>query len=287
MLKQMGDLKIMRNTIATVSAALALFLSSAASAEPMTVDSVIALAKVGVGDEAIIAKIRSEKPTFDLSTDQMITLKQQGVSSAVIAAMINPSSGSAPTMSMDSADWRVPHPTGVYALSGEGTAARMTRIDPTVSSQAKTGGIWGYAFTGGLASMSIKVAIANESARMITGGSPHFYMFFDESNNQAAASSMSSGANASATSPAEFTLIKLMKKDGRREARVGSTNIGGTKVGVMDKDRFAFTHEMLRPGVYKIDVSTLSPGEYAFVLPITGGGTGGAMTAKLFDFSVR
>lgn len=277
----------MRNIISLAAASLTLAISSPAHAEPLTVESVIALAKVGLGDDAIIAKIRSEKATFVLTTDQMIELKKQGVSSAVMAAMISPSAGAAVAMSMDSPDWNIPHPSGVYALSGEAGSARMTRIDPTVSSQAKTGGIWGYALTGGLASMSVKVAIANESARIITGGSPHFYMFFDESNNQAAASSMSSGSNAAATSPAEFTLIRLMKKDGRREARVGSANIGGSKVGVMDKDRLAFTHEMLRPGVYKIDVPTLPPGEYAFVFPITGGGTSGAMTAKLFDFSVR
>lgn len=163
----------------------------------------------------------------------------------------------------------------------------MTRIDPTVSSQAKTGGIFGYALTGGLASMSIKVAIANESAKMVTGSTPQFFMFFDESNNVPTASAMASGSNAVATSPAEFTLVGLTKKRGRREARVGSTNIGGAKMGVMDKDRLPFTHEMLRAGVYRVDVSTLPPGEYAFVFPMAGAGTGGAMTAKLFDFSVH
>ncbi len=266
-------------------AALALTASIPAQAQSMTFDNVIALTKAGLGDEAIIAKIRSELAAFELSADQMIALKKQGVSSAVIAAMINPSTGGAPAMSMDSPDWRIPHPSGVYSLS-EGVS-RMSRIDPTVSSQAKTGGIIGYALTGGISSMSVKVSIANESARLVTGGSTNFFMFFDESNDQTGSSVMGSGANAAATSPSEFTLVKLTRKKGRREARVGSINIGGSKVGIMDKDRLSYTSEMLRPGVYRIDIPTLSSGEYAFVFPLSGGGTGGALTAKLFDFSVR
>ena len=44
------------------------------------------------------------------------------------------------------------------------TQNQMARIDPTMSSQAKTGGIFGYALTMGIASMSVKVAIAGDAA---------------------------------------------------------------------------------------------------------------------------
>ena len=83
-------------------------------------------------------------------------------------------------------------------------------------------------------------------------------------------------------------MIALTKKQGRREARVGSMNIGGSKTGVMDKDRLAFGYELVRPGVFKVTPSTaLKPGEYGFIYSIADGGAGGAMTARIFDFSIQ
>jgi hypothetical protein len=64
-------------------------------------------------------------------------------------------------------------------------------------------------------------------------------------------------------------------------------NIGGAKTGVMDKDRLAFDYELVRPGVYRVQPNgDMMPGEYGFIFSIQGGGAGGAMTAKIFDFSV-
>lgn len=273
-----------RRFIASAFAAV-LLAPCAASAEPLTTDAIVALSKTGLGDDAIVAKIKSDGTPFDLSTDQMIALKQAGVSSAVIAAMLgNKLAG--PVMSIDSPDPAVPHPAGLYILTGSGAQAKMRRIDPTVSNQAKTGGILGYALTGGLASASIKVAIQNESAPTKTTGSPRFYFFFDQATNASASGTWASGMNTVVSSPAEFTLIRLTRKDGRREARVGSMNIAGAKTGVMDKDRLTFSHQMVRPGVYQVDVAQLQPGEYGFIFSLAGGGAGGAMTARIFDFSV-
>lgn len=273
----------------TYAAALAACaLSTPAFADTGSVDAIVQMAKAGLGDDAVIAKINADGKSFDLSTDQMISLRQQGVSSAIIAAMVGAGKAKAPEMSLTSPDPRVPHPAGLYLLQNEGAGAKMQRLDPTASSQAKTGGILGYAFTGGIASMSVKVAIANENARYQAASTQRFFMFLDESNNAANGSAWASGVNASINSPAELTLVRLQSKKGRREARVGSVNIAGAKSGVMDKDRLSFTHDMVRPGVYQIDVtSALEPGEYGFIYSLGGAGTNGAMTAKIFDFAVR
>jgi hypothetical protein len=272
-------------------AAMALAMAAPAFAETLTVDNVIALSGAGVGDEAVIAKIKASGTKFDLTTDEMLMLKGKGVSGPIIAAMLsNSATTTTPVMSMDSPDPLVPHPAGVYLLSSTGAGRKMQRIDPTVTNQAKTGGIIGYAFTGGIASMSIKAAIQNEAARVRTpAGRPSFYFFFDESNPDSAraTTAWAAGTAATVSSPSEFTLIKLMKKDGRREARVGSANIGGAKTGVMDKDRLAFDYEMIRPGVFKVTpTQELDAGEYGFIYALTGGGSAGAMTARIFDFGV-
>ena len=276
-------------------AASLLAISTAAPAETLNNEVIVTLSHAGLGDEAIIAKIKASGANYDLSTDQIIALKNRGVSGPVIAAMLaaaNPAPATA-ALSIDAADPAVPHATGVYLLV-DGAAPAMTRIDATVSNQAKTGGIIGYALTSGIASMSIKAAIPGESARTnTTNVRPVFYFFFDESNPDSArqATTWASGSNASVSSPNEFTLVRLNQKKGRREARVGSVNIGGAKTGVMDKDQIPFDYTMVRPGVFKATPrEPLGPGEYGFMFAITGGGggfTGGAMTARIFDFSVR
>lgn len=273
-----------------VFAALAL-AAAPVPGEKLTNETVVALTAAGLGDEAIIAKIKASEVAFDLSTEQMIALRQRGVTGPVIAAMLSATSGgaTASAMSMDSPDPMRPHPAGLYMLLDDPAGAKMTRIDATVSNQAKTGGIFGYALTGGIASMSVKASIQNETARVASPSpTPLFYFFFDESNGGGGSGSWASGTAATVVSPNELTLIRLARKKGHREARVGSMNIGGAKTGVMDKDRLAFNYEMVRPGVFKVTPgASLSPGEYGFIYSITGGGAGGALTARIFDFSVK
>ncbi len=273
--------------LTTTLAIATVLLSSSAVAEELTIDDIVTLSGIQLGDEAIIAKIRADGASFDLTTDQMIDLKRRGVSSEVIAAMVN--SGVADTaneMSMDSPDPMVPHPAGVYLLQGSGETAKMARIDPTSASQTRTGGFLGYALTGGLASMSMKVSIPGGSARIQSNTKPYFYFFFDQAEQGAAAASFL-GATYLGNSPAEFQLVELDGKKDRREAKVGNVNIGGVKTGVMDKDRIPIEYDLIRPGVYRVKAADpLEPGEYGFLYSVAGG-QAGAAGARIFDFSVR
>lgn len=274
-----------------VAAAALLAIAAPAIAETLTNDSVIALLKAGVGDEAVVAKIRTSDSAYELSTDRVVALRQAGVSSAVIAAMINAGAAKeqAGKSAFDnaSADPAVPHAPGFYLLQAAGTPA-MARIDPTTSNQTKTGGILGYAFTGGLASLSVKAVIPGAHAQVVTQtATPRFYLFVD-----AAAPSMFASGLGNTVTPNEFTLVRLREKSGRREARVGSMNIGGAKAGVMDKDRLPFTYKLVRPGAYQVDLpGALEPGEYAFLYSVSAGSgigitSGGAMASRVFDFSI-
>ncbi|MEA3057622.1 MAG: hypothetical protein QOF34_437, partial [Sphingomonadales bacterium] len=276
---------------AVLALGCALFFVTPAAAETLDNTTVIQLVKAGIGNDAVIAKIKATDGKYNLSTDDLIALKAQGVPGDVIAAMIGASTkAEAPVaaMSLTDIDPKTPHPSGVYLI--DTPANRLDRIDPTVSNQAKTGGIFGYALTMGIASMSVKVSIAGQSARVVARtGTPGFYFFFDASNPATAniTSSWAAGSAQTVSSPSEFTLIRLMEKKDRREARVGSLNIGGAKTGVMDHDRIAFDNEMVREGVYKVTPKQpLEAGQYGFIYALAGGGTGGAMTARIFDFSV-
>lgn len=57
----------------------------------MTMEDVIALSKEGVGDDVIIDQIKATHSSFNLSKDDIIELKNAGVSEAVIRTMIKTS----------------------------------------------------------------------------------------------------------------------------------------------------------------------------------------------------
>lgn len=276
-----------------VATALFMFTAPAMAQEKLDNAQVLALVELGLGDEAIIAKINSSDSQYDLSVDNMLALKNKGVSSPVIAAMIksqDKQNEKPPEFFAKSPDPNLPHPAGVYLLSDWLDTPEMTKINYTVSNQVKTGGFLGAALTGGIASTSLKAVIPNDSALIDSKSKkPVFYMFFDESNpsNNVNASSWSSGDAAIVTSPSEFTLISLNVKKGKREAKVGKFNFTGAKTGVLDKDQLAFDYEEIRRGVYKVTTrEELKPGEYGFIFAISGDSGRGVASARVFDFTV-
>jgi len=278
-----------------LAAALAVVTTSApAIAETLDNAKVVELLKVGLGDEAVIAKINSSDAGYDTSTEALIALKGSGVSSPVIAAMIQASSKkttiASEALSTDSPDPRVPHATGIYLLADWLPEPKMIGIDVTTSNQTKTGGFLGYALTGGLASMSFKTIVPRPAARTISvKPRPIFYFYFEQSRAGGSSAVWNAGT---VTSPNEFSLVRFTVKADRREAKVGKFNIGGAKAGVMDEDRIPFSYTQIMPGVFEVRPDAdLSGGEYGFIVQTsTGGGAGmagmGAMAAKIFDFAV-
>ncbi len=273
--------------------ATGLFLSSSISfAETLNNEAVVSLVELGLGEEAIVAKIKNSDPNYKLSIEDLTSLKNQGVSSKIIAAMISVDGEKSNEVIMvpESPDPMLPHPTGVYLLADWEEEPKMSRINYTVSNQVKTGGFLGAALTGGIASTSLKAIIPNASATTNSvSAKPVFYMFFDDSNSEEKIqnSNWASGSASIVTSPSEFTLISLKVKKGRRQAKVGKFNFTGAKTGVLDKDQIAFDHEEVRRGVYKVSPrEELEPGEYGFIFAINGDNGRGIASARIFDFTI-
>lgn len=283
---------------AAIAIALAL-CAAPAFAEVLDNSKIVSLVQVGLDEQAIIAKIKASGGQYDTSTDAMISLKKAGVPGAVIAAMIEASNGQSVSAnaaaSADSPDPLAPHPSGIYVLASWRAEPKMVVIDPTTSNQTKTGGFLGYALTGGIASMSFKTVVPNAKARVASEvARPKFYFYFDQAGRSLSGGATSAVWMAGAvTSPSEFSLVRFDVKDDRREAKVGKFNISGAKAGVMDKSRIAFSYNQVAPGVYEVTPDAeLTAGEYGFIYSATTGGGGmglagmGAMTSKIFDFSV-
>lgn len=250
--------------------------------------TVIALVDAGLGSEAIIAKINTSGRNYDTSTNALIALKNANVPDDVIAAMLTRDSVEEVVELDDtSMDINVPHSPGIYLAFPEEN--RMARLDPTVPSEMKTGGVIGYALTGGIASMKMKVVITGNEARTdAPSRRPEFYFFFNKDHALGGVSQFGSAFSMTAMSPAEFSLVEFKQKKNRREARVGSVGIGGIKAGVRDKDQIGFDFEEVAPGVFRVWLGAgLTPGEYGFVYSMGGAtGNGGGGNTRIFDFSI-
>ncbi|MEO0440618.1 MAG: hypothetical protein AAF067_07045 [Pseudomonadota bacterium] len=283
---------------------LALMLSIlpiyALHAEKLGNDDIKGLLAAGLSTETVVAKIEISETDFNTDVTDLISLKNEGIPSAVIAAMVSASGRQAEKpkpLSATSPDPMEPHFAGVYLIDHMDPKADLARIDSMMTSQTKTGGILGYALTGGIASASLKAVIPGESAKVDSPiGKPEFYFFFDSSNNVEGSGQsgvFAAGAAISVQSPNEFSLIKLKRKKDRREARFGSFNIAGAKTGVMDKDRIPFNYEEIRTGVFKVTPQAeLKSGEYGFIYAVSAGtGPGimaaGTATGRIFGFTVE
>ncbi len=62
--------------------------SAQQSQPPLTNSSIVEMVKAGLGDSVVVAAIHAQPHQFSLSASDLITLKQTGVSDAVLAAML-------------------------------------------------------------------------------------------------------------------------------------------------------------------------------------------------------
>jgi hypothetical protein len=259
-------------------------------AELLTNESIIALVKAGIGPDTIVAKIGVSKGNYDTTTNALISLKQAGVPDRVIAAMLDRSGSPVLTNAIaddTNPDPLVPHSPGIYLLDER--VGAMVRLNATSSNQVKTSNYWGFALTAGLSSMKKKLVIPNTSARIqVLDRRPTFYFYFGKAGMLADLAGFNSNVAVSATSPNEFSLVRLEQKQDHREVAVGSINIiSRVKSGVSDKARVPFTYDEIAPGVFRVTPGAyLEPGEYGFVSSVVAGADRDVI-ARIFDFSVN
>jgi len=237
--------------------------------EKMTNQSILDLMDLGFGSEVIKAKINSSQTNFDTSMDQLKALKEKGVSSDILALMIDKSS--------------VTVECGVFYMKND----KWVKIEPTVFSGTKTSA-FGAVMTYGIASAKVKSYINNATSVNKADSTNLTFIFqFDTQNRN----DFGSGNwwFKSASSPNEFALIKLKQKRDSRELVTGK--IGGitasAQMGVDSKESIKFTIEDLGNSRYKvIPDRILGAGEYCFfyqgTIPM-----GGYNNQSVFDFSIQ
>lgn len=260
--------------------------------EVLTNNEIIQMTADGFSDAIITAKINQSSCNFDTSTAALRDLKAHKVSDTVISAMLNaPAQSSSNSSSATAPQPPAPPPPanlwdnqdpGIYLYQD----GKLVEIDPTTYSGTKSNTL-ASTLTYGLAKIKMRATVRGASANtVVTQSRPEFYFIFDLSNENRGRM-MAGMSMFGATSPAEFVLANMQKKESSRECVLGEFNAFVSNTGARDKDVRDFSFEKLAKGVFKVIPKTdLAPGEYTFYYAGTPAGYGFA-GGKLFDFSVQ
>lgn len=240
------------------------------SQEKLTNQSILDLLELGFDKEIIKAKIESSNETnFNTNIKELKTLKEKGISSEILALMINKS--------------KVEIETGVFFEKNN----KLIKIEPSVFSGTRTSAL-GAVLTYGIASAKTKSYVNNKnSSNLLDKGNFSFIFQFDNKKKD----DLGSGNwwFKAASSPNEFALTKLKQKKNRRELVTGKISgiTASSQMGVDTKKAIPFDIEDIGNGKYKVKPkTTLENGEYCFfyqgTIPM-----GGFNNQSIFDFSVK
>jgi len=253
-----------------------------------TNQDIIDMAKLGLSDDVIIAKIRAatasdpDSVRMDTSIAALKSLKAANVPDSVIKIMINPApapaavvAGASP-MTMDP---NLPPPeVGVYWKD----QGKFVFVEGRAVTNTKAGGKAGSFFTNGLRNQHWDATIEGPTSRnLVRDHHPTFYLYVNEG-----------------TDSSDYVLLRLNKKSDHREFQIGSFGgITGGKSGIKQDKEVAISSEHVGIRMYKLIVDgDLKAGEYGFFMGTGQGNTmagakggnrsGGAASGRIYDFSI-
>lgn len=275
-------------TAATTDAAPASEAAKPPADEALNNDAIIELVKLGLGESVVVDKIKASHCNFDVSLDGLKRLKAAEVPDVVVSAMISATTkeaGRTAPKAGDPNDPKSSHEAGIYFYEEKGGKPKLTKLEPAVYSQQKSG-IAIFAQYGQTAQQK---AVLHPAHAVLQSGSrkPVFYFYFENTT-----SGLGETRNI-ATSPNEFVLAQMdfKEKDKLRTLVIGQVNAyTGTQSGPKDQSIRAFDFEKLAPGIYRVTPKEdLANGEYCLfyggnsifgTYSTTSGG-------KVFDFGVK
>lgn len=239
-----------------------------ASAQQFTTtnDSVIKMVKAGMSDSIVISTIDSQPARFSLSANDLIALKQAGVSDAVMAAMIAKNAPVAePSATTNPNPDGYPTDIGVYFMSKGGykdLEAEVVNI--------KTGGVLKSIATDGIVKGDVNGHIPGEHSPNSVFAPVEFLIVVRDGD-----------------APAEYQLLHLRAKSKYREFRSVTGGVFHSSTGA-SRDLVRFQSTKVAPLTYKITLpADLAPGEYGFLPPGAFASRNLASSGMMYTFSLR
>jgi hypothetical protein len=208
---------------------------------------IVDLAKMGLDDDIIIAKIKAAKCSFQLGDSDLVDLKKAGVSSKVVAAMLDASALTSARVSIDRKD-----------------------VEMHTLAQAKVGGRLGAAFTYGVKSVKAKAYLQGQHSSVIVSPTPSIVVELPKDDTID-----------------NYILVVMDEKSDRRELEVGSVGgVVGGKSGVRAEAIRHTAPKPLGGNKFNLSTDTLKKGEYILYIVGSADSIKG-IYGRGFDFTVE
>lgn len=240
--------------------------------------SVVALHEAGLGDDVLLAKIESLPCTYDVSTNALIKLGRAGVSSRVIAAMVDRCVGAAKVQGASSVGSAatVKRSPGIYIDFDATAGFDIRQIRSTVANSGNISGngsvLFPFITTLALPGVSAKTTVPTRK--------PEFYFYFEAADDRV--NDFGVFPSLVAQSPSEFTLMQFKVRGGQRDLVFGKAGEMDTRIGLDPKKAIPFYFDEINDGAFVIKLEReLQPGEYGFLIEFRGD------TYRVFDFTVK
>lgn len=253
-------------------------IGSTASAETFNNDSVIALARAGVGDDVLLSKVNSLPCSYDLSTEQLIRLRKSGISNAVLSAMVDRCAGASRAQGLDqaSANPLVKRTPGLYLKDNSTGTERISIIRPITVSGIQISGNGSILFP-----FIAKLMIPRPAAQTLADSrSPVFYFYFEAADSKVG--DFGTSASKAAQSPSEFSMVRFKAERNQRQMFFGRFSAFNTQLGIDPKYTIPFSINEIDDSVFEVKMNNaLEPGQYGFILKVGNG------AYRVYDFQIN
>lgn len=256
----------------------------------LTNQSIAELVKAGIDDGTILMMINTQPGNYTVGANDVITLKQAGVTDELINAMVHRSAVSLDPPADDAREARwaetprsgsgdpsrpIPDDAGLYAGDHSG---RFKHIEGRTMSFERSGTLLSSILTGGVHSAKINVQLPGEHARVKIGPNPVFYY-------RTFGSDEATGLDRVLA----LVLTRMGVRGGRRRFEIPARGFLGRSSGVSVRHPIDYDVREVAPGLYRLTpAQKLKEGQYAFyLLPGLGHASTQGDQGFVFDFQIE
>ena len=234
-----------------------------AAPRALTIADVTRMVKAGLSEDLVIAQIRKNGKAFDLTTDDLLKLKESGVSDNILKAMVDPGG---PAQAPDPAPGSVPEEVGVYWAEG---GKEMRRIEGLAVSNLRSGSRLASSLTLGIKRQRVNAQLKGARAQTrVNERRPQFYFYLPED-----------------ASIGDYLLLRLAQRLDVRQLEVGERTMWKDQAGVDHAVQVDFSYKRLKNRVYVVTPNNdMTTGEYGFY--IAAGVETKKAVGRVYDFGI-
>jgi hypothetical protein len=232
--------------------------------EALTNASIVKMTKAGLGDDLIVSMVQNQPGHYELTPDTLTSLKSQGVSEKVLAAMAAKNSGAPAAAAAPAAK------ADAYDDMDIGVYYKLKDVWTEMGTEAvnwKTGGVLKSIGSGGLVKGDVNGHLnGKESPTKVT--TPLEFLIKAPEGSEGT----------------DYQLVRLHVNSDNREFR---TKTGGVfhASGGDTRDAVPFEATRIAKHVYSVTLKgDVGPGEYAFLAPGLTNSTASGSTGKAYTF---